>query len=82
MRLEGGCYCGAVRYKTEGDPMLKAQCVCRECTHMTGGGPNVFIAMPIAGFAYTKGAPKTFGRQRPRQPGHPRVLRGVRLRTW
>ena len=62
MRLEGGCYCGAVRYRTEGEPALKAQCVCRECTHMTGGGPNVFIAMPPDGFAYTKGAPATFRR--------------------
>ena len=57
MRLEGGCYCGAVRYRTEGDPVLKAQCVCRECTHITGGGPNVFSAMPPAGFEYTKGRP-------------------------
>ena len=42
MRLEGGCYCGAVRFVTEGDPVMKAQCVCRECAHITGGGPNVF----------------------------------------
>ena len=62
MRLEGGCYCGAVRYRTEGDPVLKAQCVCRECTHITGGGPNVFSAMPPAGFEYTKGAPAAFTR--------------------
>jgi hypothetical protein len=62
MRLEGGCYCGALRFKAEGDPVLKAQCVCRECTHVTGGGPNVFVAMPIGGFAYTKGAPKAFAR--------------------
>jgi hypothetical protein len=62
MRLEGGCYCGAVRFVTEGDPVMKAQCVCRECTHITGGGPNVFMAMPIPGFAYTKGTPKAFKR--------------------
>jgi len=62
MRLEGGCYCGAVRYAAEGDPMMKAQCVCRECTHVTGGGPNVFIAMPTAGHTYTKGTPAAFKR--------------------
>jgi hypothetical protein len=62
MRLEGGCYCGAVRYVAEGDPVLKAQCVCRECTHITGGGPNLFIAMPPGGFSFVKGATKPFKR--------------------
>jgi hypothetical protein len=62
MKLEGGCYCKALRYVAEGEPMMKAQCHCRECQYMTGGGPNLFIAMPIKGFAYTKGTPKKFSR--------------------
>lgn len=62
MRLEGGCYCGAVRYVAEGDPMMKAQCHCRECQYITGGAPNMFIGMPAAGFSYTKGEPTQFSR--------------------
>ncbi len=62
MKLEGGCYCGAVRYVAEGAPMMKAQCHCRECAYLTGGSPNVFVAMPLGGFAYTKGAPASFTR--------------------
>jgi hypothetical protein len=62
MKLEGGCYCGAVRYVAEGDPMLKAQCHCRECQYITGGAPNMFMLMPPDGFKYTKGAPKRFAR--------------------
>jgi len=62
MTLEGGCYCGAVRYEAEGRPQLKAQCHCRECQYITGGSPNMFLLMPPDGFRYTKGAPKQFTR--------------------
>jgi hypothetical protein len=62
MKLEGGCYCGALRYSAEGEPMMQAQCHCRECQYITGGSPNVFIAMPIPGFKYTKGSPTQFAR--------------------
>ena len=62
MLIEGGCYCGNVRYKAEGEPMMKGQCHCRECQYISGGAPNVFIGMPVAGFSYTKGTPKSFAR--------------------
>jgi hypothetical protein len=62
MTIEGGCYCGKVRYKSEGPVLLKAECLCRECQYITGGGSLHIMAVPLAGFALTKGAVKDFQR--------------------
>jgi hypothetical protein len=63
MNVEGGCYCGAVRYRAEGDPVFRAQCHCRECQYISGGSPNVVMGVPERGFAYTLGAGKPFRRK-------------------
>jgi hypothetical protein len=76
MKLQGGCYCGSLRYVTEGEPMLKAQCHCRECQYISGGSPNLFMLMPPDGFRYTKGTPKQFT-QRSRKRGNAGILRRV-----
>src|SRR5436190_5171613 len=62
MELKGGCYCGSVRYRAEGEPIFSGQCHCRECQYIAGGHPNVVMGMPASGFAYTKGAAKEFRR--------------------
>ena len=62
MKIEGGCYCGEVRYRVEGEPLFKGQCHCRECQYFSGGQTNTVMALPDAGFSYTKGSPAAFSR--------------------
>lgn len=62
MALTGRCYCGALSYESAGEPIFKAQCHCRECQYISGGGPNYFMMMPEDGFAFTSGTPKSFTR--------------------
>lgn len=62
MIIEGGCYCGSVRYRAEGEPLFRLQCHCRECQYISGGGPNVVMGMPAPGFSYTQGQPRDFAR--------------------
>ena len=63
MRISGGCYCGSLRYESVGDIEASIQCHCRECQYITGGNPNVIIIMPLSGFEFVKGIPKTFKRK-------------------
>ncbi|MEL6809648.1 MAG: GFA family protein [Pseudomonadota bacterium] len=60
--MKGGCYCGAIHYEITRPPVLKAQCHCRPCQYISGGGPNFFMAVPQDGFVITKGSPAAFAR--------------------
>ena len=62
MGIEGGCYCGALRYQVQGDALFKGQCHCRECQYISGGHPNAVMGVAEPGFTYTKGSPKAFRR--------------------
>lgn len=63
MKFEGGCYCGDIRYEVTSEPKVKSQCHCRECQHISGGGPNYYMLIAAEGFKYTKGEPNTFTRK-------------------
>jgi hypothetical protein len=62
MGITGGCYCKALRYIVEGEPIASLQCHCRECQYITGGNPNVIMVMPFDGFQFTQGKPESFTR--------------------
>ena len=62
MGIKGGCYCGAIRYESEGEQQGSLQCHCRECQYITGGSPNLIMVVPEDGFKFTKGVAKKFAR--------------------
>ena len=63
MKISGGCYCGFLRYEANGDVEASIQCHCRECQYITGGNPNIIMILPLSGFEFVKGIPKTFKRK-------------------
>ncbi len=44
--VEGGCQCGAVRYRITGNPLAVYNCHCRDCQRSSGGTHT--MSMPIA----------------------------------
>lgn len=45
---EGGCACGAVRYRISTEPLIAGHCQCRDCQRMTGTGHASMIGFPEA----------------------------------
>jgi hypothetical protein len=58
--IEGGCFCGFVRYETDGVPVNETSCHCSICRR-TSGAPFVsWFTVPIASLRFVSGAPETF----------------------
>ena len=58
--VEGGCLCGAVRYRVEGPPLHADFCHCRMCQRAAGAPVVAWGTWPAGRFAWTRGEPKTF----------------------
>jgi hypothetical protein len=53
MAINGGCACGAVRYECSADPMMAANCYCRDCQHSTGTALASVMLVPKAALKIT-----------------------------
>ncbi|MBK6707942.1 MAG: GFA family protein [Sphingomonadales bacterium] len=51
--IAGGCNCGAVRYQIEGNPVVVAQCHCKNCQRQSGSAFSVNLMVPVAGVTST-----------------------------
>ena len=56
----GGCLCGALRYTYDGPIGAAAFCHCEDCRRCTGSAFNVSVALEVAHFRITSGAPKGY----------------------
>jgi hypothetical protein len=50
---EGGCLCGAVRYRVEGEPIHVGRCHCADCRKESGSAFTVYAIWPLEGFELT-----------------------------
>ncbi len=42
---EGGCLCGAIRYRVAGPSLFESQCCCRDCQKATGTGHTTIVGI-------------------------------------
>jgi hypothetical protein len=58
--IEGGCLCGAIRYRAMSKPIAATLCHCRSC-RLAAGAPSVAWAVfRAADFAFIAGQPREF----------------------
>jgi hypothetical protein len=59
--LEGGCLCGAVRFRAETSPIWIARCHCQSCRKHTGAPVSVFVAIEEVAVRVTRGGSPSSG---------------------
>ena len=60
MTHSGGCFCGALRFKSDAEPVETGYCHCSICRKTTGAPLLAFASFPVESFTYTKGEPRIF----------------------
>ncbi len=59
---DGGCLCGAVRYRVNARPMTMTACHCDACKKLSGGTNLLVITVPQDGFEHLQGDLQRFRR--------------------
>lgn len=58
--VEGGCQCGAVRYRVTASPPVVDICHCGQCRRASGAAFIPWLVVQREGFAWTRGEPGSF----------------------
>ena len=56
-RIEGGCRCGAVRYRVTAPPLWVSHCHCSDCRRSSGAPVSTFVGVATDAFAFVSGTP-------------------------
>ena len=58
--LEGGCLCGAIRYRIRGSPRRTTHCHCLHCRRASGAAFVTWAEFPSSDFELLSGAPSRY----------------------
>ncbi len=58
--LEGGCFCGFLRYQVRGTPTCETNCHCSICRRTTGAPFVTWFTVLASAFTFTAGSPSRF----------------------
>jgi catechol 2,3-dioxygenase-like lactoylglutathione lyase family enzyme len=58
--FDGGCLCGAVRYRATGEASLATLCHCASCRRASAAPAVAWVTFPEGAFAFTRGEPVRF----------------------
>jgi hypothetical protein len=58
--LEGGCQCGAVRYRITGHPFHLTLCHCEICRRVSGAPAVAWFSVPGTAFQILEGSPRRY----------------------
>lgn len=58
--IQGGCFCGAIRYEVVGNPFHETNCHCSICRRTSSAPFVAWFSVPRNGFRYIVGEPKRF----------------------
>ncbi len=64
-KVEGGCLCGAIRYRVSGQPLSSSICHCPSCRRASGAPAVAWFVVPLACFEWLRGEPTTFASSAP-----------------
>ncbi len=81
--MEGGCTCGAVRYRLRSSPMFVHCCHCRDCQRQTGSGFVINALIETDRIALLSGEPEPVAV--PTDSGRPHRIYscpGCRIALW